>query len=157
MISIKHRRGDEAGWLDSDPIIPDGELALTRLEKGYDLKIGDGVTPYSKLPSFIGRSISSEEEYPTVTLSHLDDVRLSFVEWLEVVLDHASADNYTAILAFDTLSDTPISFDSTMEILFSGRDVEDGVFIPKTDMHYTLFFWKDGRMNCHVRGVSIGV
>lgn len=156
MTTVKHRRGTEAEWLAQDPVIPEGEIALVDYGSGYDIKIGDGKSRFSALPALSGRCTSSGEDYTSVTLSHRDDARFNYVEELEITLDHEGHDDYCSITSF-TVLDFPasLSFICDMEILFSGTDVTEGVFVPELYTHYTLFFWKDNYMNCHVRGVYV--
>ena len=157
MITVKHRRASEDEWAESDPIIPDGELALIRGEHGYDVKIGDGVKHYSELSPLMGKSYMIEDEECEVTLAHRDNARLPGVYYLTVSLDTGGHDDYVSMLTFDTLDENPVltiyDYDS---IIFSGTDVEEGIFIPQAYTHYTLLFWRDYVTNCHVRGVYVG-
>lgn len=156
MITVKHRRAGEEEWLELDPIIPDGELALISRADGYDVKIGDGVKKYSELSPLIGRSYTIEDEEYELTLSHKDHARFPGIYALDITLNTEGHDDYISMLTFDSLDEDPMltiyDYDS---MLFSGCDVEDGIFVPKAYMHYTLIFWKDYTMNCHVRGVYV--
>ena len=156
MITVKHRRASDEEWMDIDPVIPDGELALISGKNGYDIKIGDGVRRYSELPPLIGKSYTIEDEECEVTLAHRDDVRLPGVYYLSISLDTGGHDDYTAMLTFDTLDEDPVmTIYNYNSIKFTGTDVEDGIFIPRAYMHYTLIFWRDYVTNCHVRGVYV--
>ena len=157
MISVKHRRADEAEWLEYDPVIPDGELALVRYDTGYDLKIGDGVKRYSELAPLMGKLSYDEGDLEVhVNLSHRDRTVLSYPESIIIDVNHASHPDFVATLSFSTVDFPPEISMSDEDICISGTSVEDGYFIPSDFMHYTLLFWKDTRLNCHVRGVYVG-
>ena len=155
MITVKHRRADDEEWMNFDPVIPDGEIALVSRENGYDIKIGDGVKRYSELDPLMGKHLSFPyEEYPEITLGHRDTVCFDTVYELSVALDAVSHPDYTAMLSFYSPEiPTQFTLQSGTWIRFSGSDITDGVFIPREDTHYTLLFWRDTGMNCHVRGV----
>ena len=157
MITVKHRRASDTEWSEIDPVIPDGEIALISGNHGYDIKIGDGVKKYSELTSLMGKKCLCEDEECEVTLSHRDNVHLPGVYYLGISLDTDGRDDYVSMLTFDTLDEAPmLTIYDYESMLFSGADVTDGIFVPKTEMHYTLLFWRDYRTNCHVRGVYVG-
>ena len=158
MIQVKHIRSDEDTWDEYNPVIPDGELALIRRDGGYDVKIGDGVRRFSQLPPLIGRhTVDTETEEVSATVSHLDHTCFGIVWYLTLTLDYTDQPNFTAIVSFTTDDPEPL-FEITngAGIYFSGADVEDGVFVPQMFMKYTLLFWRDDVLNCHVRGVYVG-
>lgn len=155
MITVKHRRADDDEWMHFDPVIPDGEIALVSRENGYDIKIGNGVQRYSELDSIMGKHVlSTDDEYPSITLGHRDTVCLGGVYELFVYLDAESHIDYTAMVSFYSPEEaTQFILESETWIRFSGSDTSEGVFIPRENAHYTLLFWRDTFINCHVRGV----
>lgn len=155
MITVKHRRADEETWLLYDPVIPDGELALVSGDCGYDIKVGDGVRSFSALPPLMGKHEMNNEDYPSVTLRHRDHVSCVGIYSAFVSLDTEDQPDYTAMLTLRTMEEIPeISF-TPSDIVFSGCDVSDGVFWPQGCKKYTLLFWRDDEINCHVRGVYV--
>ena len=155
MITVKHRRADEETWLLHDPVVPDGELALVSSECGYDIKVGDGVRSFSDLPSLMGRHTLDYEDYPSITLKHRDHVSCVGIYSAYITLDANDQPDYTAMLTLRTMEQVPeISF-TPSRIVFSGCDVADGVFFPQEYKKYTLIFWRDDEINCHVRGVYV--
>ena len=155
MITVKHRRADDDEWMNFDPVIPDGEIALVSREHGYDIKIGNGVQRYSELDSIMGKHVTLPyEDYHEITLGHRDTVCMETVYELSVTLDIASHPDYTAMISFDSPEEpTQFILESSMWIRFSGSDTSEGAFIPRENAHYTLLFWRDTGINCHVRGV----
>lgn len=157
MITVKHRRADEESWLEADPVIPDGELALVRSSSGYDVKIGDGVSKYSELSPIMGKHTTDSSENASVTLSHRDHASFPAIASLTVRLEQTDRPDYVAMLSFEAPDYSPeLTFEDCPDILFSGVNIEDNVFLPTEYMHYTLLFWRDHRLNCHVRGVYVG-
>ncbi len=156
-ISVKHRRATRDEWLEYDPVIPDGELALTKTNNGYGIRIGDGVKRYSQLTDIEGEvhMFSGEYEYDLI-LKKGDDVRLLSAEVLNVTFYEGFSTDFYAILSFDCDDPaTMISFPDNW-ISFTGADVSDGVFTPTPYNRYTLFFWYDGSIQCSVRAYYYG-
>lgn len=153
MITVKHRRASEEGWLEHDPVIPDGELALISSDCGYDIKIGDGVSSFSELPAMMGKRITNDEDYPYLSLKHRDHVICSGIYAAIVALEQEDRPDYTAMLTLRTMEMMPEVSITPSNIVFSGCDTDTGVFIPREFMKYTLIFWRDDELNCHVRGV----
>lgn len=154
-ISVKHRRADEATWLRINPILPDGEIALTSTPDGYNIKVGDGVLRYSELPTDRDRII--DEEYAgeaTVVMDHGTDQRLANMYELKIIMPHAPRRDYYSVLSFDTDAEMMLTLEADYPIFFSGTSVEAGEFIPRGNTHYTLMFWYDGAMQCNVRSYS---
>ena len=158
MITVKHRRASEEGWLESDPIIPDGELALVSSERGYDIKIGDGEHRYSELAPIMGRhSVDEENDTPNIILEHRDHACYDCLSSLSIELADREHPDYVAMVSFSSSDFAPeIYFEYPDDIIFSGTDVADGYFCPRDYMRYTLLFWRDTAMNCHIRGVYVG-
>lgn len=158
MITVKHRRATEDEWLESDPVIPDGELALVSRSGGYDVKIGDGVKKYSELSSLMGkREENLMDAYAEATLRHRDHACFAMLEGLNVTLLSDGHPDYVAMLSFTTdeyVDEFVINCDEN--ITFSGASIVDGVFMPDMLTKYTMIFWRDAGMNCHVRGVYVG-
>ena len=153
MITVKHRRASENEWLECDPVIPDGELALVSDGRGYDIKIGDGVKHFSELSPIMGRHIDDEREDADVKLRHRDHVCLCLPYALKLDLSEATRGDYVAMLSLTTDYSAPeLTIEYNDDIVFSGTDIEDGVFVPQGDKRYTLLFWRDSMLNCHVRG-----
>lgn len=154
MITVKHRRACEEDWLEHDPVIPDGEIALVSTECGYDIKIGDGVRRFSTLPRVMGSHTEDDMDmYPYAQLHHRDHACFGTVESIEIDLLTDNQPDFTAMLTFRTEDIAPEIIFYSSNIVFSGCDIEDGVFVPHEYKKYTLIFWRDTEMNCHVRGV----
>ena len=132
MVTVKHRRADEDTWLEHDPIIPDGELALVSSECGYDIKIGNGVNSFSELPPLMGKHmIDDMDDYPSITLHHRDHISYSGIYCASVTLDFADHPDYTAVLMLRTMESLPEIRFTPAHICFSGCDFTDGVFVPR--------------------------
>lgn len=54
MVYIRIRRDTAANWIADNPILEDGEPALD--ETNVQIRVGDGVTPWSQLPVFVGNA-----------------------------------------------------------------------------------------------------
>ncbi|WP_026946188.1 hyaluronate lyase N-terminal domain-containing protein [Algoriphagus marincola] len=52
---IKLRRDRKSFWESGDPILAAGEIAYLQASK--ELKVGDGITPFSQLPKYINEEI----------------------------------------------------------------------------------------------------
>ena len=157
MIAVKHRRATADLWEAIDPIIPDGEIALTKTDSGVEVRIGDGTNKYSELLPINGRRIVNSDDYVNVTLRNGDEIQCGCIEALEITLNR-NGRFFSAILSFETGSEryinATINYDG--DILFSGDDLDEGYFSPCESSHYTMHFWYDGRMNCHVRAFYVG-
>ena len=157
MITVQHRRATPEEWDAIDPIIPDGELALTKKTTGIEVRIGDGETAYSDLLPINGRKSIVISGNPKITLEDGDRVQCGAHYGLEITINPRGDRFFSALLSFDTEDICiMIGMRYSGEILFSGDDVYDGCFDPCTYTHYTLHLWYDGTMNCHIRGVYLG-
>ena len=88
----------------------------------------------------------------SITLEHARIYRLGECHSLTVSVPKSIADEYFSELSFDS-GDSATEFSSAAMIRFSGDDVADEVFIPKENMHYTIFLWYDGEIQGVVRGI----
>ena len=151
---VKHLRADEATWAEYDAVIEDGEIALMKTESGrYRMKIGNGELSFSELEMFGGEVFNAHEG--DIYLNHCGDYRIGEAEEITIYFPYVMDNDYYSLLTFDSGS-YPTDFyngDDT-PIMYSGSSITDGEFVPLPDMHYTLVFWFDGRIQCHVRGVS---
>ncbi len=149
---VKHLRGTDAEWAENDIVLEDGEFALAISERGrYRLKIGNGVNKFSELEMYGGEVRRLPEG--ALVLSHGHDVRLGTRSSLSLTLTEPYDDDFYAVATFDS-PDTPTSVTYTKsKIKFSGCSVVGHQFVPEANMHYTLIFWNDGTLQCHVRGV----
>ena len=156
MITVQHRRAAPDGWEAIDPVIPDGELALTKKDSGVEVRIGDGSSAYSELLPINGRRIINIDKHVNVTLENGDEVQYGFVDSLEIT-PNPRCSFFSAVLTFDTAVESyincTINYDGN--IYFSGDDLEDDYFCPSENTHYTLFFRYDGQMSCHVRAIYV--
>ena len=152
---VKHLRGTAEEWAAYDEVVPDGTLALLRLNGGgFRIKIGDGVNRFSALPYIDGNTVTGEGSEAAVVLSNGTDLRYGVLTSLTVDIPEQMPEDMLACISFDSAEEpTTVSylFDG---VRFSGDSVEDGVFVPESSTHYSLFFWYDGAMNCHARGVA---
>lgn len=150
---VKHLRGTAAEWTEHDPVIDDGELALLITDTGrYRMKIGNGEDKFSDLEMFGGEVYNLSET--EVTMKHCADIRLGTCDTLTVNFPNKMDDDYYSVLTFTSpLYDMTFSHTASA-IWFSGSDCYERVFAPAINMHYTLFFWYDGKIQCHVRGID---
>lgn len=148
---VKHLRGTLAEWNSCDPVIDEGEIALALTDSGrYRMKIGNGVSPFSALEMFGGEVYYPSYDNPL--MKHCADIRYGVASSLTILLPDVFDDDYYSMLTFDSPEvATAISYPEI--ISFSGESVADGEFVPDENMHYTLLFWYDGRLQCHVRGI----
>lgn len=151
---VKHLRGSADEWAENDIVIDDGEIALIRTECGrYRMKIGNGELLFSELETFGGEVVYPD--YDEVYLNHALDARYEEIEVLTVYLPDAIDEDYYSLLTFTSGPvATELCIESNMYVRFSGSSITGGAFIPLPNMHYTLAFWYDGEIQCHVRGVS---
>ena len=152
---ISHLRGTKEEWSESDRVVNDGELALFKTADGrYRVKIGDGKRAFSALPFTDGIISETEGSECSVTLATGLDVRAGALSLLTLALPEVIPEELYCSVTFDSGSEpTTLEYLFT-EAHFSGDSVVDGVFIPEASTHYTLLFWYDGRLQCHVRGVA---
>jgi hypothetical protein len=157
MITVKHRRATPEGWDAIDPVIPDGELALTKKSSGVEIRVGDGSTVYSELLPINGRRILNLDTHPSIFLEDGDEVHCRYVESMEIY-PHIRNGFFSATVSFDTAVGSYVDaiIHYTEKILFTGDDIEEEYFSPAEGTHYTLHIWYDGKMNCDVRGVYVG-
>lgn len=95
------------------------------------------------------------DDYVEITVNNNDDIRMGPVEYFDLLFNR-TGDDFSAVLSF-TSSDygTTINIITDETMLWSGRDVVDGVFEPCEFVRYTIFFWYDIVINCHVRGCNV--
>lgn len=153
--TIKHARGRRSTWLSKNPVLPDGVIALSMESGGYSIVVGDGSTHFSELKGTRPNIINGYSDYVVEhTLSDNEDVRLGETEDLFIKFPSNPKMDFTAMVTFFCGEyGTMFSYPSDTKILFSGADVENREFYPSAFTRYTLFFWYDGVMQCHVRGV----
>ena len=148
---VKHLRGTLEEWRECDPVIDDGEIALALTDSGrYRMKIGNGYSPFSALEMFGGEVYYPSYDNPL--MSHCADIRYGSMERLSIVMPDVLDDDYYSMLTFDS-PEVATELTYPEFITFTGESVAEGNFIPDENMHYTLVFWYDGRVQCHVRGV----
>ena len=151
---VKNLRGTKQEWEANDCVIPDGAIALLRTDNGYFIKIGNGITPFSDLPFTFGKIEAVEGDSVNAMLTHGLDLRMSTLTELTLGLPEVMPEYFVAALCFDS-GDVPTTLTYLFDgALFSGDSLEDGIFVPEENTHYTLFVWYDGIINCHVRGVK---
>ena len=156
MITVKHRRAALATWEAIDPIIPDGELALTKKTTGVEIMVGDGSSRYSELLPINGRRTLNYALNVSTNLEDGDEVHCGYPDSIEIELNPRGSDFFTALISFSTGDYCiPITISYDGDIFFTGNDIFDGYFEPDIYKHYTVLFWYDGIMNCHVRGVYV--
>ena len=64
-VRIKNKTDTDANFTANDPVLLEGEIVVVKTDsEGTKLKIGDGKTPYTKLPFF---SSEAELEWGTWT------------------------------------------------------------------------------------------
>ena len=149
------RRDTENLWRAINPILRNGEIAVVQSPTGYHrLLIGNGSSAYSDLIPIGGGVKTITGEDVSLTPRHGADLRLGTLTSLAISLPDSYEEDYYAFFSFDS-GVTPTAFSYTDgAILFTGDDVEDGVFVPLAGKHYSLFLWYDGMMQCIVRGME---
>jgi len=150
---IQHLRGTRGNWEDNDLVIPDGELALLRENGRTRIKIGDGSTPFSKLP-FTDGAIKQLSGGGHVFLCTGDDVRLGACAQLMLNLPDVIDEDFYATVTFDSPSNTATVFGTSHSIVMTGDNTDAGCFIPVPGCHYTVLVWYDGTMQGLVRGAD---
>lgn len=151
--SVQHLRGTTADWQAHDIVIPDGELALERTPNGrMVIKIGDGSCKYSELPSILGESVKTDENY--VELRHAHRYVCGVKYSLCIKLPDDPDLSFYSEISFKTRNYiTDFSVDGGKAV-FSGDGTADGSFIPEPKTHYTIFIWyEDGTFQGVIRGV----
>ena len=149
---VKHLRGTDREWAENDIVLEDGEFGLAISERGrYRLKIGNGVNKFSELEMYGGEVRNLPEG--ALTLAHGHDTRLGERSVLTLTLNEPYDDDFYAVVTFDSPDKPTTAVYSKNKIKFSGSSVIGHQFVPEANMHYTLVFWNDGSLQCHVRGV----
>ena len=151
--SVKHVRGTRTEWLKVDPVVPDGEIALSKENGRYSLHVGDGKSKFSELRGSETRIIDNLNDYIIeLEVENNTEVRLGEVEELYLSFPEAPPKDYFAIVSFFCGEfGLMISYPEDTRIYFSGVDVLNGEFTPVNFNRYTLFFWYDGYLQCNVR------
>ena len=150
---IQHLRGDSKSWQEHDVTVRDGELAVERTAGGnVKLKVGNGVSPYSELPYVDGLVKRCDED--VIVLGHSLDIRLGERSRLELRMPEVFDEDFFAMVTFDS-GTTPTEFIvEDGKFIFTGGDVQNEIFIPQPEKHYTIMLWYDGRVEGCTRGVS---
>lgn len=149
--SIRHLRANADEWERSDIVIPDGELALLKTKAGnVRIKIGNGESKFSQLPSITGDSLSCSEE--SLLLLHGRSYRFKETPSLTLHFPDILDDDYYAEVSFDSGTDAT-EFSISGKARLTGDDVADEELLPKPHTHYTVFFWFDGEIQGIVRGL----
>ena len=151
---IRHLRATEEQWSENDIVIDDGEIALSLSDDGYyRIKIGNGKKRFSELDS-IDTTVKCATTDRAI-LKHKEDLRLGMCANVYIIHPKSFRSDFRCSVTFDS-GDTPtkIAYAESL-ISFSGSSVTDGSFVPEANVHYTLYFWYDGRLQCHVRGVEL--
>lgn len=150
--SIRHLRAGEAEWKQNDIVIPDGEIAILKTKAGnVKIKIGNGESKFSELPSLIG-DIGKSEENGNITLLHGKSYRLGETAFLSISFPAVIDDDYYSEISFDSGVDAT-EFSATGKLRLTGDGVADEDFMPSPNTHYTIFIWYDGSMQGIVRGL----
>ena len=147
---VKHLRGTREQWQKNDPVIDEGEIALLLTESGrYRMKIGNGRDSFSALEMFGGEVYSGSGN--TVLLKHCADVRFDKKASLTIAFPEIIDEDYYAMLTFvSPATPTTLTYPEGV-ISFSGTSLTEGKLVPEATLRYTLIFWYDGKMQCHVR------
>ena len=152
---IQHLRATEAEWASNDIVIPDGEIAILKLQGGRSMmKIGNGALKYSELPFAFGESARhSDNTVQVIELKHGTSHRCAELFSLTLVVPSSPDSDFGAEISFDS-GKTPTDFTLVgREIRFTGDGTADGVFMPEENFHYNIFIWYDGTMQGVVRGI----
>jgi hypothetical protein len=150
--SIRHIRGTAAEWSANDAVIPEGEIALLKMRNGrFKARIGDGVSPFSKLSSIDGDAI--REASGSITAEHGKLYRLGTLTGLELTLPTDPDDDFYTEISFSSGNDAT-EFISNTAVRFTGDDIAAEEFIPRERTHYNLFIWYDGEYQGVARGIA---
>ncbi len=123
-----------------------------------DEKIYTALLPITKQLEAITPTINTKQDV-SFTLEHNCEYRRPETElfgstaWLQMMLPINIPDDYISSLVFNSGADArTISYPH--EIIFTGDDVIDNVFVPAANTTYNVMFWYDG---INVNAVSRGV
>lgn len=123
-----------------------------------DEKIYTALLPITKQLEAITPTINTKQDV-SFTLEHNCEYRRPETElfgstaWLQLMLPINIPDDYISSLVFNSGADArTISYPH--EIIFTGDDVIDNVFVPAANTTYNVMFWYDG---INVNAVSRGV
>ncbi len=123
-----------------------------------DEKIYTALLPITKQLEVITPTINTKQDV-SFTLEHNCEYRRPETElfgstaWLQMMLPINIPDDYISSLVFNSGADArTISYPH--EIIFTGDDVIDNVFVPAANTTYNVMFWYDG---INVNAVSRGV
>ena len=150
---VKHLRAPDAEWAENDIVLEDGEFGLAISESGrYRLKIGNGKDRFSELEMYGGEVKTSDAM--AIELHHGHDFRLGTKSALRFLLPTVYDEDFYSVVTFDSPDRPTTLYYTRTSIIFSGNSVVGQEFVPESNIHYTAIFWYDGRLQCHVRGVS---
>lgn len=149
---VQNLRGTLNEWNETNPVIPDGAVAVLKHDdRHYDIKIGNGELSFSELPYLGSRVVNPS--MPSHRLQRGESARFGKVGLLTLAYTKPPEEDFYASASFDSPENATV-FELLGSAKFSGTDCEEGMFSPQPCMHYSLFFWYDGIMNCIVRGVK---
>ena len=149
--SVRHLRGTKADWERHDAIIPDGEIAILQSTPNPPkIKVGNGIDPFSALPSITGDTVQTSEN--EITLYHGKSYRLGEANTLTISVPSPIDDDYYAEISFDS-GDDATELNMNAKIRLTGDGVADEELLPRPKTHYTIFVWYDGELQGIVRGL----
>ena len=123
-----------------------------------DEKIKDMINPLKKEIEALQPTIDKKQDL-SFTLNHNCEYRrpeckfLGGYVWLQLQLPSNIPDDYISSLVFNSGA-TARTLSYPQEIIFTGDDVIDNVFVPAANKTYNVMFWYDGvNVNAVARGV----
>ena len=150
--SLRHLRATTAEWAANDIVIPDGEIALERTDSGVTkVKIGNGESAFSALPSLLGDSYEAKEN--TVRLASGAKYRCGSKNELILILPNTVDYDFYCEVSFDSPTDATELSIGGASVRLTGDECADGELLPEASMHYTIFIWYDGEYQGVVRGI----
>ena len=147
---LQHLRGEKSDWAANDYVAKDGEIALYKESDGtYRMKIGNGTSKFSLLPS-LTREVKPVSSTYGILMKHNLDVRCATTAAVSVNIPSKIPDDYMSSISFTAQEGFKLTINTSKKIYFSGDGLSTGVFVPVAAARYTLIFWYDTNLRCHI-------
>lgn len=141
-------------WATDTSAVADGQIAISKMKSGrVQLRVGNGKKIFSALKPVAEWYVISDDlgfgTFETAMQVRLTETNLETVEY---DFPTYPDDDFYAGLVFNT-GDTAPEFITDGDCKITGTHCKDGVFTPRANMHYDVYYWYDGTKQAVVRGV----
>ena len=100
--------------------------------------------------------VTSEDDSPSITMNHNTEIRCGSVSSLTLVLPDDIPEDYISSVVFTSADESLVNLVYPESIYMTGEGCIDGVFVPQSNMRYTIIVLYDGQcISGMVGGVPI--